>query len=158
MISDIHNHQKLLDLPSADLLLVAGDMTNMGTYKELEDFSKFLSSQKPKFDAIIVIAGNHEITMDTPFFNDIGKDYFPDNSFESAKARAFLTENPDIIYLEDSGTEYKGIRIWGTPWIPPFGQWAFSLPNKEFAKKIFEKIPLDTDILISHSPPFGILD
>ena len=158
MISDIHNKQNVLKLPSANLLLVAGDMTSMGTYEELSNFANFLSSQKTKFDSIIVVAGNHEVTIDTDFFNKTGKKYFPKNSIDPLKAKSILAHNSDFIYLEDSGTEYKGVKIWGTPWIPPIGDWAFSIPNQEFAQKVFGKIPEDTDIVISHSPPHGIMD
>ena len=158
MISDIHNNQKLLELPESDLLIVAGDMTNMGTYDELTNFTQFLSAQKSKFGAIVVIPGNHELTIDASFFNQKGHLYFPPNILDSQKARAILTQNPDFIYLEDSGFVYKGVRIWGTPWICPFGEWAFMLPSPEFARNVFSKIPMETDILISHSPPFGIMD
>ena len=158
LISDIHNYQHLLSLPSADLLLVAGDMTNMGRRKELKKFSKFLSSVKKLFDMIIVVAGNHEVSMDVQFYNSIGKKYFHDSTFNPQVARAYFLENPDVVYLEDSGVEYKGIKIWGTPWVNPCGNWAFCMYKEGDDKKHFGKIPEETDILISHSPPYGILD
>jgi Icc-related predicted phosphoesterase len=158
MISDLHNNQKLLNLPEADILLVAGDMTNLGSYQELTSFSQFLSKVKPKFDLIIVIAGNHEVTMDIDSFPFLGGKYFKKDSINAAKAKSIITENKDIIYLEDSGYEYKGVKIWGTPWVNPCGDWGFCLDKPGQDELIFNKIPSDTDILVSHSPPFKILD
>jgi Icc-related predicted phosphoesterase len=158
MISDIHNNQKLLNLPEADILLVAGDMTDRGSYDEISLFSKFLSKVKPKFDLIIVVAGNHEVTMDIEFYKKSGKKYFQSNAVDPNKIRSILLENKDIVYLEDSGYEYKGINIWGSPWVNPCGNWAFCLSGKDKGKEYFEKIPENTDILVTHSPPFGILD
>jgi Icc-related predicted phosphoesterase len=158
LISDIHNYQHLLTLPKGDLLLIAGDMTNMGKRKELERFSTFLSSVKPNFEMIVVVAGNHEVSMDTDFFNKVGKKYFYGNSIDPKRARAYFIDNPDVVYLEDSGVEYKGIKIWGTPWVNPCGNWAFCLNQPGMDKQLFGQIPEDTDILISHSPPYGILD
>lgn len=157
-ISDIHNNQAVLSLPSADLLIVAGDLTDTGSYKELEDFSSFLSAQKPKFERIIVVAGNHELTFDEQFYLKHGERYYHKPALDPRKAKDILLSNADITYLEDSGCEFRGVKIWGTPWIPPIGRWAFSLPSPAFAEQTFAKIPPDTDILVSHAPPFGVLD
>jgi Icc-related predicted phosphoesterase len=145
-------------LPEADLLIVAGDMTDTASYKELNDFSSFLTSQKDKFRKIIVVAGNHEITFDEKFYEKFGERYYHKPLLDCHKAKDILLSNPNITYLEDSGCEFEGIKIWGTPWIPPIGRWAFSLPSPEFAKEKFDLIPENIDILISHAPPFGILD
>jgi Icc-related predicted phosphoesterase len=156
-ISDIHNNQDVLNLPEGDLLLVAGDMTDTASYKELSAFSSFLTNQKDKFRKIIIVPGNHEITFDEKFYLKSGERYHKP-LLDNKKAKELLLSNPNITYLEDSGCEFEGVKIWGTPWIPPIGKWAFSLPNSKFAKEIFGKIPEDTDILISHAPPFGVLD
>jgi len=47
--------------------------------------------------------------------------------------------------------------IYGTPWTPTFGDWCF-MKNRDKMYKVWEKVPLDTNILISHGPPKGILD
>lgn len=56
-------------------------------------------------------------------------------------------------YLEDSATEFNGYKIWGTPWTPPFvGAWQGA------QKQHMQMIPDDTDIIVSHSPPYGYGD
>jgi hypothetical protein len=68
----------------------------------------------------------------------------------------------DFEYLCDSGTEFEGIKIWGSPWSPIFEGVnskckAFMARDAKLKRK-FEKIPADTEILITHSPPCMILD
>ena len=145
-------------MPEGDLLIVAGDFTDTASYVELTDFSTFLSNEKHKFKKIIVIAGNHEITFDEEFYKKYGKRYYHNPPLDPNKAKDIFLTNKDIIYLEDSSFTFEGFKIWGTPWIPPIGRWAFSLKNPMFAEEIFNKIPEDVDILVSHTPPFGVLD
>lgn len=64
----------------------------------------------------------------------------------------------NCIYLEDSGVELLGLKIWGTPHQPEFGGWAFNVPRGAKLMEKWNLIPADTDILISHSPPVGIGD
>lgn len=137
-------HGTLPDLPPCDLLILAGDLTNGNPTGPRDDsdeywrdwlfgpFAEWLGRQK--FDKAVAIAGNHDTALER----------WPE-----------LPEG--ITYLCDSGCEYRGLRIWGTPWIKPFGDLAFNLPLEEsWAKR--QAIPPDTDILISHGPPFGIGD
>jgi Icc-related predicted phosphoesterase len=57
----------------------------------------------------------------------------------------------------DSGVEVEGIKIWGSPVTPLYGG-AFGKSRAEDRKKHWAQIPEDTDILITHGPPFAILD
>jgi Icc-related predicted phosphoesterase len=63
----------------------------------------------------------------------------------------------DWTYLQDSGTEWNGLKIWGSPWQKRFFDWAFNASEEELAEK-WALIPDDADILILHGPPFGIGD
>jgi len=58
--------------------------------------------------------------------------------------------------LINEGIEIEGLRIWGTP-ITASGP-GFCLKSAERRRRMFAQIPQDTDVLISHAPPFGILD
>lgn len=138
-ISDLHGYQP--ELLGGDLLIVAGDLTARDT---LEGYAKFLSwlSALP-YQCKIVIAGNH------------------DNLIE--KGLVTIRRAPDIHYLCDSGIEFSGLKIWGSPYTARFsGQnkacMAFSVQSEFQLKDHFDRIPSDTDILICHSPPFGLLD
>ena len=89
----------------------------------------------------IFVAGNHDWLYET------------NNRF----AR-LLTANFNIKYLQDSSVEIEGLKIYGSPWQPRFFDWAFNLMRgAELAEK-WKLIPDDTDILITHGPPNGILD
>jgi len=67
-----------------------------------------------------------------------------------------------IEYLCNSGTEYEGLKIWGSPNsllfenVNPLCK-AFMKTEEELAK-IYAEIPDDIDMLITHTPPYGILD
>jgi Icc-related predicted phosphoesterase len=58
----------------------------------------------------------------------------------------------------DSGTEYKGLKIWGSPHTPTFFNWHFMKDRGEEIKKHWDMIPTDTDILITHGPSCGVRD
>jgi Icc-related predicted phosphoesterase len=137
-ISDLHGYKP--DLLPGELLIIAGDLTARDTPKEFDDFNSWL--EKLPFDCKVVIGGNHDVLL------------------EDLEAKI---EGPGVHYLQDSGFEYKGLKIWGTPWTPRFhGQnpsaMAFSVKTELQLKDYFDLIPEDTDILIAHSPPLGILD
>jgi hypothetical protein len=86
-----------------------------------------------------VIAGNHDWCFQR----------YP------AEARRRLT---NAVYLEDDTAEVAGLKIYGSPWQPRFCDWAFNLdPGPELAAK-WAMIPGDTDVLVTHGPPEGILD
>jgi len=148
-ISDTHTkHDKITNfLDGGDILIHAGDFMS-SVYNEMEAtiFLKWFDEIK-NYDTKIFITGNH----DRLFQN------------EPQKMRDILTGYKTIDYLED---EYMGItdgyepeiKIWGTPWQPEFNNWAFNLPRGERLKEKWDLIPDDTDILITHGPPFGKLD
>lgn len=139
-ISDLHGH--LPKLEGGDLLIVAGDLTAKHTYQEYFLFANWLRYQDYKCK--IFIAGNHDpLIQDTDLIEDV---------FNGC----------DSEYLCDSGIEFEGLKIWGSPWTPIFDGInpnckAFTGTERELAKK-FELIPSDTDILITHGPPSGVLD
>jgi len=51
-----------------------------------------------------------------------------------------------------------GIKIWGSPYTPEFNNWAFSLKTEEAKQEMWKTIPNNIDILMTHGPPFRILD
>jgi Icc-related predicted phosphoesterase len=64
----------------------------------------------------------------------------------------------NVIYLNDSRCEINGIKIYGYPITPEFMDWAFNRKTGKEISQHWNKIPAETDILITHGPPFGILD
>lgn len=69
--------------------------------------------------------------------------------------RQYLT---NCIYLQDEGIELFGIKIYGSPWQPEFCKWAFNLKRGEECLQKWDHIPIDTDLLITHTPPLGYGD
>jgi len=139
-ISDTHNKHEDLILDTGDILVHCGDLTHRGSRKDVLKFAKFIAKQK--FKHKIVIAGNHDFC-----FEDDRKE----------EAQAYFTDH-GIIYLNDSGAEIDGIKFWGSPIQPEYHDWAFNKKRGEEIKKHWDYIPEDTDILITHGPPYGILD
>lgn len=138
-LSDTHGEQDRFKVPDGDVLIHAGDFGGLGTEREVHKFAKWLKRLPHPWK--IFVAGNHD-----RFFQK-----------QPEMARAYL--EPDVIYLEDSGCEIEGLRFWGSPWQPWFMDWAFNLPRKgERLREKWNLIPKDTDVLITHSPPHGILD
>jgi Icc-related predicted phosphoesterase len=119
------------------VLIHAGDFTNRGSEAEIRAFNSFLKAQPHKHK--LVIAGNHDFLFET----------LP------SRAREAL---PDATYLEDESIEIDGVRFYGTPWQPWFSGLAFNLQRGAALAEKWARIPEGTDVLISHSPPAGILD
>lgn len=138
-ISDLHGCKA--DLQGGDLLIIAGDLTARDTEDEYGVFNDWLTKQK--YAKKIIIAGNHDGFLEK---KNAGRRYFSVGC-----------------YLQDSMEEYEGIKIWGSPWTSQFPGinpkcCAFTRPFMESLKDRWDLIPDDVDILITHSPPYGILD
>lgn len=139
-IADTHNKHQQLDLPGGDLLVVAGDFCSQGEFIEVHDFASWLDQQP--YDHKVVIAGNHEVCMGRGASN---------------RYRAIEAITDTAVYLEDSQTTVEGLVLHGVPWTNRFGSWAFMKDEDELSVH-WNDIPSDTDILITHGPPRGVLD
>lgn len=138
LISDTHAQHRKLQVPRGDMLIHAGDICHRGKSLEvIEDFNAWLKTQSHQYK--IVIAGNH----DRPF------EKYPE------QATSLI---PEAIYLEDSGIQINGIRIWGSPVSPWFLNMAFNRSRGASIRRHWNEIPFGTDILITHTPPRGIMD
>ncbi len=61
-------------------------------------------------------------------------------------------------YLQDEEIIVEGIKIWGSPYTPWFYRWAFNKKRGTALATQWNKIPPDTDILLTHGPVHGVLD
>ncbi|KAK3100207.1 hypothetical protein FSP39_016322 [Pinctada imbricata] len=163
-ISDTHaqiEHRNLA-IPPGDVLIHAGDITNVGMPKELIQFNDYLGTQPHRYK--VVIAGNHDLTMDDDmvmhqadylrnFFRvDVGAVRKSLQEMGVSKPRDLLS---NCTYLEDAYVIICGVKVYGSPWQPEFGGWGFNLPRGERCLEKWNMIPDDTDILITHGPPIG---
>ena len=143
-ISDTHTKHDILNLSGGDVLIHSGDFMNSGYHRDnIMDFLDWFIDQPYKHK--IFIAGNHDR-------------YFEDNP-EETKQILDVVYGGLVTYLEDSGTKIGDVNVWGSPWQPEFMNWAFNLPRQgtELNDK-WNLIPENTDILITHGPPYGYLD
>jgi Icc-related predicted phosphoesterase len=135
-ISDIHCFWDSIDVPHGDALIIAGDITNTGKPSDIEAFGKWVEKLPHRYK--ILIAGNHDLWFER--FPELARDLVP-----------------SVIYLENNMVEIEGIRIWGSPVTPKFYHWAFMLDGPQ-RERVWKQIPNDTDIVVTHGPPYGILD
>lgn len=157
-ISDTHSLEleMITKVPDGDILLHAGDLMNSGydfknVFKFLEWFSAFPHKHK------IFIAGNHD-----RYFQSDRKAAL--NIIKSKNDMLKAAKGGGVIYLEEESVEVMGLNIYGSPWTPWFRNWAFNLPHPAYNDSLaqtfncWEKIPDNTDIVITHGPPKNILD
>lgn len=155
VISDTHNEHKKVNLPESDVIIHCGDFTNLGTLKEVKSFIEWFSGLNYKYK--ILIAGNHEVTLDSNNYNTNWKLFH--KTKENTNEIKNIIDSTDIIYLHNTFTVIEDIKIYGTPYIPEESlRCGFPLKNKTEAFDMWDKIPNDTDILITHTPPHHILD
>lgn len=139
-------------LKGGDLLIITGDLTASDSEEQIDEFDDWLSAQKYKKK--VFVAGNH------------------DNSCVKDHPRKYMIRYAHNViekfeYLCDSGTEFEGLKIWGSPWTASFEGinpkcTAFTIPfGPDTEERLIDKwdlIPTNTDILITHSPAYGVLD
>src|ERR1035441_9044748 len=127
-------------IPDGDLLLIAGDIGGWGTLQEMKDFNSWLGDLPHKHKCVVV--GNHDLAIGG-----------------GADGHEIFT---NATYLQDELVEIEGLRIYGSPvsdmnelfYTVPFI--AFSQPS--YQERVAEEIPDNLDILLTHGPPYGILD
>lgn len=155
-IADLHGYEP--KLPGGDLLILAGDYTARDSLLEWGDFFYWLKQQK--YRKKILISGNHDNFLQSAYPKS------EKESYELREVKEFLEqmgeENEDFEYLCDSGTEFEGYKIWGSPWSVWFSgvnpNCKAFMANESKLEKKFKKIPKDVDILITHTPPYLVLD
>lgn len=138
ILSDTHEKHEELGTLAGDVLIHCGDSaygfgSDDAAVDRLDDWFA-----RQAFGLILCIGGNHDFGL---------------------QARVAVQEPVfrNAVYLQDNSVRYKGVTFYGTPWVPELASWAFYLPPNEMRDR-WELIPEATDVLITHSPPHGILD
>jgi Icc-related predicted phosphoesterase len=140
--SDTHQKHGALFVPDGDVFIHAGDFTMIGDFEFVQSFNTWLGRLPHKHK--IVIAGNHDRSFD----------------IDPANALAYGAEQlTNATYLLNSGVELEGKKFWGSPYTPFFASdfWKFSYDRAE-GSKIWDQIPDNLDVLITHGPPLYHLD
>ncbi len=147
-ISDLHGH--LPELEGGDLLIIAGDLTARDSRECWTKFYNWMNKQKYK--KIVLIAGNHDGAL-------VG--LIPSSAPKSKVDFEYLCDSGTVFYepmKKDHTGELRRFKIWGSPWTPEFCGWDFMKKRGKELKEVWDKIPDDTDILITHGPPQMVLD
>eukprot|EP00906_Rhabdomonas_costata_P024156 RCo034766 len=152
-ISDTHGLHTNLRIPPGDILIHAGDFSMSGEIEAVRHFSAWLRSLPHRYK--VVIAGNHDVTFEPEFYARNWK-RFHIRPYDPVEVRECLRGS--CIYLQDSEVNIEGIDIYGTPWQPEFCNWAFNLPRGSACRAMWQVIPPNVDILVTHSPPYGFGD
>lgn len=140
-ISDLHGH--LPRVPDCQVLIIAGDLGPVSNHHPdfqlnwlATEFAAWLDQQPVEHK--VLVAGNHDFAAEDRRFQE-------------------LLPKLGVQYLQDSGCQIAGLNLWGTPWVPNLRQWAFYVSDDQDQARA-ELIPEGTDVVISHGPPYGILD
>lgn len=140
LTSDLHGH--LPKTPPCDVLVIAGDVTPLGMENHIPrqmrwlrgPFETWLRERDAKH--VVGVAGNHDFALER---ND------------------WLGHELSWIYLRDSEVYLAGVKFYGIPWIPKLKSWAFyGTPTR--LKSAFDRVPQDTDVVVSHGPPYRMCD
>lgn len=135
-ISDTHELHRELEVPDGDLLIHAGDLTMFGkSLQALRDFNEWLGELPHRHK--VVVYGNHEYMLEA------------DPGLRRLLSNAVVLVNESVVI--------EGVKVWGSPLTQHYGG-AFGRSNPADRVCVYNTIPADTDIVVTHGPPFGILD
>ena len=158
LVSDTHSaHKAMRPLPAGDILIHAGDFSNVGEADDILDFADWVERQT-QFRARVVIAGNHDLSLDPESYP---RNYSRFGHAKKADTAALIARLREVCtYLDHEVVEVCGVRIFGSPYQPEFCDWAFNLNRAhECRQKWSQMVPLyeekPFDILVTHGPPLG---
>lgn len=156
-ISDTHTKHGLIpEIEPCDILIHSGDFTNKGEWYHTVNFLTWFNKQPARYK--IFIAGNHDFNFDLSYSKHKKTTYHNPIPYTQEDINNYLSEFPDIIYLNDSGITIEGLNIWGSPVTPFFYDWAFNRERGGEIKQHWGLIPNNTNVLIVHGPPKGYGD
>ncbi len=138
VISDTHRLHKKLEIPDGDILIHCGDWSGGGYHGESVGFAQWITALPHPHK--IIVPGNHDVAI-----------------MHNKENACALFDKPGVHLLIDRMVEVMGLKIWGSPWVPTFGRWAFMKDDERLAPH-WDAIPEGIDILVTHGPPYGIGD
>lgn len=135
------------DLPASDLLIIAGDFTAMDTEQQHHEFFAWVNALD--YEHKVLVPGNHDVYID--------------------KHRVKMCKHVEqqgyenLHLLIDKEVELFGLKIYGSPWTKTFYGMnpqckGFAVNNEAELLEYWHNIPYNTDILVTHCPPYAKLD
>lgn len=160
--SDGHGNLPIIEKPF-DLMLIAGDNVSLSAQRDinktkewyLNNFVNWINDLpfNDNDSRVIFIAGNHEVAFSKLEYTE--KQQLINEIYEKTYKRTIYLENEEYFFLKG---ETEVFRIFGTPYCKNFGRgWAYNKSQEEL-KELFNKIPKDCNILLTHDAPYGTSD
>jgi Icc-related predicted phosphoesterase len=141
-ISDTHMlHEQLVIPDGIDVVVHSGDASNYrDPYLNESQLIRFLEwFAKLSIPCKIFVPGNHDTSMEMGL---VTKDFAKSLGIE-------VLINEELVINE--------VRFWGSPYTPTYGDWAY-MKSRQKINRVWDFIPDDVDVLITHGPPYGVLD
>ena len=138
VVGDTHGMHEELGTLEGDVLVHCGDFCD-GFREDPRDIANVDSwFERQRFELILCVGGNHDFGAQRRV--DCGEPVFQ-----------------HAVWLLDQAYVHRGVKFYGSPWLPHLQAWAFYQSAENLCAK-WALIPDDTDVLVTHTPPFGILD
>lgn len=159
--SDTHSLHTYLSpsaIPDGDVLIHAGDFTNIGDFSDIIKFRSFLDSLPHPIK--LICAGNHDMSFQTSYHLARGflerEDAGCKGDYKVIYQGREVTNS--IYYLQDEAILINGHKFYASPWTIEFNSWAFMRKAGQEMAAVWDRIPSDVEVLVTHSPPYGKLD
>lgn len=143
-LSDTHTYHNDVEVPDGDVLVFGGDLMSSGyKHSEIKDFAEWFMALPHPYK--ILVAGNHDRMFESN----------PDYCLSKFLVRDSNPPSKEFHYLKDSGCTIDGVKFYGSPVQPWFCDWAFNVHRGPSIQAYWDLIPDDTDVLVTHGPPYG---
>jgi Icc-related predicted phosphoesterase len=145
LISDTHQKHRGIEVPACDVLIHAGDACGWGNEREFASFANWMEEQTQATHRIFS-PGNHDTCVES----------------DPNMARGMLGDTH--LLIGQTARIEGGLVVHGIPWSPAFCNWSFQADDDHVAEgyphieSYLQQIPVDTNILVTHGPPRGLLD
>lgn len=148
-IADNHGFLNV-KVPECDLMIIAGDICPVSDhsvmFQKLWIEDNFINwARKQPVKNVVWVAGNHDFICQT------------DKRYDYHHILDDRDNSVTIHYVNCATVKIDDLNIWGSPWSNEFGPWAF-MTNELQLERIYEDIPENIDVIISHGPPKGLCD
>lgn len=154
-LSDIHGQFRDFDplsLPEADVVLIGGDITNLGMRRmaEVALAEQWMTALAARYPHILYVLGNHDLGLTNPYFERIGP-----TIRNIAQRNATIADNTP----EGDGLSFVGADLSPCFDLPGLAQtWERMTAGADVDTAYFDALPATTEVVVSHCPPFGLLD
>lgn len=144
-LADTHE-EVVSKVPDGDLLIHAGDMTNSGTAADIQKQLDWLASLPHRHK--VIVCGNHDSWFDIRSRRE--EDTLAHRQVDT-KGMNYL-ENESITLDFEGG---RKLNVYGAPSLPKCGDNSNAFQYEIQDHPWTSSIPIDTDILVTHTPPVG---